>query len=236
MAIEAFGESAVDIDVRDGTAAEHSASHIPDVSVYTATDVHHLDIKGTNPFKRGFTSVQRDAQRGATVLLANTWEEQRSVVLGRPELSRPPGATCHWNRTNGVGHVSAVTAQYSDALAKHFPVYCGLIEALCGTFSPGLCDFIAFCADAHFNDSVHYTHAGYSWSAPSFTTHHFLRISTAFHKGMAKELLRALNHVRARKPLRPGNGHKRQKHTIGQHINMAFDAAVSRAARPSMHR
>ena len=112
----------------------------------------------------------------------------------------------YWSRINGTEKVSAIIADYSDAQSKGHHVYCGLIEPLYGTFSPGLCDFIALCADTHFEDAVHHSHLGYSWTAPSFTAHHAMRISTAFHKGMAIEMIRALDYVHARRPYKNGVG------------------------------
>ena len=76
----------------------------------------------------------------------------------------------------------------------------GVVETLCGTFSPGLVSFIALCAMTHFDDAVHHSHFGYSWTAPSFTAHHALRISTAIHKALAVEMMRAMDNVRARRP------------------------------------
>ena len=75
-----------------------------------------------------------------------------------------------------------------------------MVETLCGTFSPGLVSFIALCAMNHFDDAVHHSHFGYSWTAPSFTAHHALRISTAIHKALAVEMMRAMDNVRARRP------------------------------------
>ena len=205
--------------MRDGSAKEHSASHIPDVGVHQGDDVICADTKCVNPLKKAFTDIKRDAQRGAFVSLANTWEEQFAVVSGRPELRRPDGATNCWSRINGTGHISAVTAQYVDAQSKDNPVHCCLIEALCGTFSPGMCDFIELCASQHMDDSVNPAHLGYSWTAPSFTQHHSLLISTAFHRGLAREMLRSMGNVTRRRPTKFGSGksqRRKDRHACGR--------------------
>ena len=50
-AIEAFGDEAVDVDVRDGSAAAHSESHIPDIAIHTPFEVVCAEVQGCNPFK-----------------------------------------------------------------------------------------------------------------------------------------------------------------------------------------
>ena len=155
-------------------------------------------------------------------MMANTWEEQLGVVQGRPELSRPPGATGSWSRVNGTGHVSAIVAQYIDAQEKDNPVYCMMIEALCGTFSPGLLDFIAVCAEM-VDDRLR---SGFSWTAASFTAHHCMRISTAFNKALAKEMLRRLSiaftKCNTRKRAKPGANRARLDAAKAKHGRRDF--------------
>ena len=52
-AIEAFGDEAVDVDVRDGSAAAHmSESHIPDIAIHTPFEVVCATLRDANLFKR----------------------------------------------------------------------------------------------------------------------------------------------------------------------------------------
>ena len=222
MANEAFGESNVDFDVRDGRADVYNDTHVADVAVHAAGEVHCGDVKTPNPFTAGIATIKQDERRGAHVLMANTWEEQLGVVQGRPELSRPPGATGSWSRVNGTGHVSAIVAQYIDAQEKDNPVYCMMIEALCGTFSPGLLDFVAVCAEM-VDDRLR---SGFSWTAASFTAHHCMRISTAFNKALAKEMLRRLSiaftKCNTRKRAKPGANRARLDAAKAKHGRRDF--------------
>ena len=125
-----------------------------------------------------------------------------------------------FDRQNGTGHVRAVEAQYEDAQEKGNPVFCALLEALCGTFSDGLLDFMDACAEQHNDNQINPAYRGYSWTAPTFTAHHALQISTAFHKGMAKEMLLALDTTTERRPrTRFGRGqshrHRDRRATFG---------------------
>ena len=196
---------------------------VSDVAVHAASEVHCGDVKCPNPFTKSIGATKQDERRGAHVAMANTWEEQLGVVQGRAELSRPPGATGSWSRVNGTGHVSPIIAQYADAQDKENPVYCMMIEALCGTFSPGLLDFISVCAEA-VDDKLQ---SGYSWTAASFTAHHSMRISTAFNKALAREMIKrkslADTKFNTRKRAKPGANHKRLDAAKAKHRRRDFN-------------
>ena len=144
------------------------------------TEVICADVKVTNPLKKNFLGCQRDAERGAKVAFANSFEEKSAEVLGRPERIVPPGnVNGQFSRVNGTGHVKAKKAQYWHAQSIGNPVHCVHFESTCGGWSPGAVAFMGVLAEQHFNDAPHAGNKGFSSSAPTFTQHHARCVSCA---------------------------------------------------------
>ena len=61
---------------------EYSQSHVPDLGIHQPTEVICADVKVTNPLKKNFLGCQRDAERGAKVAFANSFEEKSAELEG----------------------------------------------------------------------------------------------------------------------------------------------------------